>query len=61
MLFYCISIRTYLPLSKVDKITETNSSFKSRWIDSKLKEGWKTLTNKSSTLYFLSIPLCTGR
>ena len=49
--------------SKADKITETNSSFKSRWIDWQVrKEGWKTLTNKWLTLYFLSQFLyCTVR
>ena len=61
--FYSISIRANLPPNKADKITETNSSFKSRWIDWQVgKEGWKTLTNKWLTLYFLSKFLyCTGR
>ena len=58
-----VSIRPYLSLSKTDKITETDSSFKNRWINWQAgKEGKQTLTNKWFTLYFLSKFLyCIGR
>ena len=58
-----VSIRLYLSLSKTDKITETDSSFKDRRVNWKAgKEGKQTLTDKWLTLYFLSQFLyCTGR